>query len=254
MIKNMRLTLILAYFHMRSRYRKTWAGFIWVIASPIITFIVQAFIFKGILKINIKDYPFFLLTGLMPWFFISQCFNSSTSCLVNSRDLLLGVRVHPSLIVGTQVLDQFFNFLFAFAITLAIIIFNSSLNIDFAIIFLLLPSVLILYLFVYYSVLLLSFWHVFYRDIQYIVQFVMNLAFFITPIFYSSSFVMKKYQWIVIINPFVPFIKIFQDLLYSFDFNNWLLNFTESLGIVALIFLLLFISYKKRLRDFYINI
>ena len=156
---------------MRARYRKTWAGFIWVIASPVITFIVQAFIFKSILKLNISEYPFYLLTGLMPWFFISQSFNATTSCLVNARELLLGVRVNPLTIVGTQILDQFFNFLVVFFLILTFLFFTSSLNLNIVKILLLVPSVIMLFAFVFFSVFVLSFWHVFYRDIQFVVQF-----------------------------------------------------------------------------------
>ncbi len=254
MKEKIRLILVLAYFHMRSRYRKTWAGFIWVIASPILTFIVQALIFKSILKITIQDYPFFLLTGLMPWFFISQSFNSITSCLVNSRDMLLGVKIHPILIVGTQVIDQFFNFLVAFAVILVALFLSHSLDLSAAKILLILPSVLILFLFVFSSVSLLAFWHAFYRDIQFIVQFLMNLTFFITPIFYSGDLIAPKYQWIISINPFTPFVKIFQNSLYNYNLNEWLINFSKALVIVLIVFILTSLSYLKKQKEFYINV
>ena len=254
MKEKLRLIFILAYYHMRARYRKTWAGFIWVIASPIITFIIQAFIFKSILKINIKDYPFFLLTGLMPWFFISQSFNAVTSCLVHSRDMLLGVKIHPALLVGTQIVDQFFNFLVAFATILIVLFFTSSLDLSITKFLLLVPSVIVLFGFVFSSVLLLSFWHVFYRDIQFIVQFIMNLAFFITPIFYSLEFISEKNQWIVWANPFVPFVKMFHDSLYDLNVHSWLIYFSEASLIVVSISALVMISFKYKLRDFYINV
>ncbi len=254
MMQKFRLIFVLAYYHMRARYRKTWAGFIWVIASPIITFIVQAFIFKAILKINIEQYPFFLLTGLMPWFFISQSLNSTTSCFVHAREMLLGVKLHPAVIAGTQVVDQFFNFLVAFFIILTALFLAGSLDLSAMKILLIIPSVAILLAFVFASVLLLSFWHVFYRDIQFIVQFVVNLTFFITPIFYSRDFISEKYRWIVVVNPFAPFIKIFQDSLYSLNLRSWLINFSESIFIVIMIMALVVISFKNKLRDFYINV
>lgn len=253
-MQKLRLIFILAYYHMRARYRKTWAGFIWVIASPIITFVIQAFIFKSILKINMTNYPFFLLTGLMPWYFISQSFNSITGCLVSAREMLLGVKLHPALITGTQVVDQFFNFLVAFSSLLLVLFLSSSLDLSLTKIILLIPSIAILFGFVFSSVLLLSFWHVFYRDIQFVVQFVINLTFFITPIFYSQDLIFANNRWILIINPFVPFIRIFQDSLYSLNLKSWSIYFSESLVIVILISLLNLISFNMKLRDFYINV
>lgn len=254
MMDKFKLILTLAAFHTRSRYRKTWAGFIWVIANPIITFVIQAFIFRSILKLTIVDYPFFLLTGLMPWFFISQSFNSITSCLVNARDMLLGVRIHPVLISGVQVFDQFFNFLVAFLILMVSLLLMGYLHLSWFQLLLMIPSVLVLFGFVFSSILLLSFWHVFYRDIQFVVQFLMGLTFFITPIFYSEGLIPIHYRWILTINPFVPFIKLFQDSLYQLDLGSWMFYFIKSLFIVVLISCLSMISLKKKLRDFYINV
>jgi ABC-type polysaccharide/polyol phosphate export permease len=57
---------------MKFRYRKTFAGFIWVILNPIMMFVVQSLVFKRFLKIEIPDSFVFLLGGLLLWIFITQ--------------------------------------------------------------------------------------------------------------------------------------------------------------------------------------
>ena len=49
--------------NMKSRYRKTFAGFLWVVMSPILIYGVQSLVFKHFLKIDIPDYSLFLLGG-----------------------------------------------------------------------------------------------------------------------------------------------------------------------------------------------
>ena len=244
----------LTYFHMRARYRKTWAGLLWVISSPIITFLVQSLIFKEIFKFDIDRYPLYLLAGLLPWFFISQTLHSITSCLVLSREVLLAFKIQPFIIIASQVLDQFFSFLAAFAVIGVILIFPQINEYTFFRIFTIPLNLIMLLSFVMLLTSLLSFWHVFYRDVQFVVQFVIGLAFYITPIFYQSEMFPAEYKWILSLNFFIPFIKIFQISLYSWNMENWFVSFGHVVIVNILFLILIFVSFKRKMRDFYINV
>ena len=111
---------------MKARYRKTIAGFLWVILNPIILYLVQSVVFKKVLKIDIPDYTLFLLGGLLPWIFITNTLEMSIPYLYNSHNLLRGFRINPLLLVLSQVLDNFFNFLVAFVIILIPVFFLNS--------------------------------------------------------------------------------------------------------------------------------
>ena len=72
-LKNLlKQSVALTIANMKSRYRRTFAGFIWVIMNPILVFLIQNFVFRNILNIKIDHYVLFLLGGLLPWIFISQ--------------------------------------------------------------------------------------------------------------------------------------------------------------------------------------
>ncbi len=239
---------------MRSRYRKTIIGFFWVIAGPILTFLVQSIIFKEIFHLNISNYPLFLLSGLLPWFFINQTLNSVTSCLVLSRDVLLAFKINPLIIVSAQVIDQFVSFLAAFFF---IFIVTFTLSHDFfsilQIVILILNFLCLLY-FVLALTNLLSFWHVFYRDVVFVTQFLMGLIFYLTPIFYTRDFFPIKYSWILNLNFFIPYIRIFQDSIYQWNIVSWVTNFIYSMMINIFITLLIYLSYKNKIKVFYINV
>lgn len=253
-MKKIKKVLNLTYYHMRSRYRKTLAGFIWVILNPIINFSAQALVFKTILKINIENYPMFLLAGLLPWFFISQSITNLAGSLVASRELLLGFKLNPLIIISCQILDNFFNYLVAtlvIGITLFLMGYIVLTPLQVGLFFL--DSLMILP-FVFFTSALVSFLHVFYRDVQFVATFLMNLAFFLTPIFYTIDYVEEKYQWIFNLNIFYPMINLFQVSLHSFSVELWLKSFMTCFLIVIALGLLLHFLMKKKIKDFYINV
>ena len=239
---------------MRSRYRKTWAGFLWVIAGPILTFLVQSLIFQEIFKFKIEKYPVYLIAGLLPWFFISQALCSVTSCLVISREVLLAFKIRPIVIVASQVLDQFLSFLAAFIVIGVFIILPDIEKYSFLRLGSLILSMISLFYFVFILCSILSFWHVFYRDVLFVTQFLMGLVFYITPIFYSANSFPPKFIWLLDYNFFIPFVKIFQISIYSWNAHEWLGIFGIVMVLNAVMTLLLFLSLKFKMRDFYINL
>lgn len=248
----LRKAFYLTFFQIRARYRKTFAGFFWVIANPVVTFYVQALIFKHILKIELPSYSLFLLSGLLPWFFITQSLNMTASSLVNSRELLLSLKIHPLTIVGSQVLDQFINFIAAFFILLIFQI--GSLNLFSFVPILILVNLAVLMTFTFVVCLFISFWHVFYRDIQFVVQFVMGIIYFVTPIFYPRHLIPEAFQWIIDLNPFYPFIQLFQSTLFQLDLTLWSLSLLKCMTVILSLGALTQLSFKIKMRDFYINV
>lgn len=253
-MKRLERLLFLTYFQIRSKYRKTLAGFLWVIAYPIISFIVQAMVFDKILKLNISNYPAFLLAGFLPWVFINQSVISYASTLVNSREILLTFKVHPHYIIASNVLDNFLNYLLATFILIVSLAFMGMLSLNFLQLLLFLISALVLLGFTFLLTSLVSFLHVFYRDVQFVATFVMGLAFFVTPIFYTRDYLEQSYPWILKINLFYPVIGLFQNCLYTINLNEWKMHLVFALLVNLLLGILLYILFNKKMKDFYINV
>src|ERR1035437_5970491 len=68
--------------NLKSRYRKTFVGFLWVILNPLILYGVQSLVFMKFLKLQVPNYTLFLLSGLLPWVFIVQSVEMCTSLIV----------------------------------------------------------------------------------------------------------------------------------------------------------------------------
>lgn len=204
----------LTFANMKARYRKTMAGFIWVILNPIILYSVQSIVFRKILRIDVPDYALFLMGGLLPWIFITATLEMSIPYLYNSHNLLRGFRVNPFLLVLCQVLDNFFNFVVAFLIIVIPVSIMSPT--EHSAYYLLPLPIIVLLIGIAAIASLSSLMNVFYRDTKFVLTFVLNIMYFITPIFYPTEFVPTQYRWIIDINPLYYLVEAFRSAVYGF--------------------------------------
>lgn len=244
-----RQLISLTFANMKARYRKTIAGFIWVILNPIILYSVQSVVFRKILKIDVQDYALFLMGGLLPWIFITNTMEMSIPYLFSANNLLKGFRVNPFLLVLCQVTDNFFNFVVAFLIVLIPVTLMSA---DTGTAYYLLPLPIIVLLIAISAVSsMASLMNVFYRDTAFILSFVLNIMYFITPIFYPAEFVPAEYRWVIDFNPLYYLVEAFRSAVYGYHPAV----FWPALGkatLVSLGFALLsFLYWRKRKNDLY---
>ena len=214
--------------NMKSRYRKTVAGFIWVVMNPIMLYGAQSIAFRKFLRLDIPDFFTFLLSGLLPWIFIIQTVHMSTPLLVTQGSLLKSMKIHPLVILTSQILDNFVNFMFAFVILFIPICLREKT--DLTGLPLLPLGLLILIGGVIGLSWFLSILNIFYRDTNYVVSFVVSIMFFLTPIFYPLHYVPQKYRWMMNANPFYGLIRPIRSTLYQFSWDSLILEFMVGLS------------------------
>jgi ABC-type polysaccharide/polyol phosphate export permease len=202
---------VLAAASMRARYRKTIAGFFWVVSFPIASLSAQALVFGKFLNIRVENYFLFLIAGLIPWIFVVQTIEMCTPIFVNSGPLLKSISISPLVYLSAQFLDNAANFLAGFLLILAAyLIFFGQLPL----IALLLPLPMIsLAMGVFGISLLLATVQVFYRDTRFVIAFVLQMAYYLTPIFYPIKFVPEGLRGMIALNPLYHLVLPFQMLL-----------------------------------------
>src|SRR5690606_4851573 len=92
---DLRRTAILTSASMRTRYRNSILGFAWVILNPLILMSAQAYVFVGVLKIEMDNYVLYLMSGLLPWIFLSQTLEMTATLYVFQGSLLKSLNLHP---------------------------------------------------------------------------------------------------------------------------------------------------------------
>jgi ABC-type polysaccharide/polyol phosphate export permease len=231
--------------NLKTRYRGTWSGALWVFLNPMLMFGAQSYAFHFILKINVEKYPLFLLTGLLPWTFISSSVEMSTSSLVAHGRFLKSFPVSPVVIIFSQIVDNFINYVASFIVILVPI----ALWLDWPVsnLVLMLPGFLSLFIFVISFCYLAAAMNVFFRDTRFVLSFVMQITFYITPIFYPPQLIPEAFLWIKDWNIFYLVIHPFQSVYSEFTwayYGEALLR-SYSVSLLTLLVSTLFWRYKR---------
>lgn len=215
--------------NLKSRYRKTIAGFIWVVMNPIIMFSVQSLVFRKFLKLEMPNYMMFLLSGLLPWIFISQSLEMCTGLFVNSGRVIKAFSVHPLVFLASQLIDNLINFIAAFTLVFIPLAVSQPTNI---IGLLLLPiCMLVLGAGALGMAWVFATLHCLLRDTRFVVTFVLSIGFFLTPVFYPREYVPEEMRFMVDINPIHRLIDPFRHSIYRFD----AVAFGHSIGVAILV-------------------
>ena len=171
----------------KARYKNSLFGILWSLLNPLGLMVVFTILFT-ILGRNggNRQYPVFILVGIMPWQFFTGALMSGTVSIVGSTPLVKKVYFPRELLPLSSLLSNLVNFLLAFVVLVAFLfIFDLGLTVH----ALWVPVILLTQLiFTLGLILLLCTFTVFYRDLLLVLNVVLTAWFFLTPIFYSFDF------------------------------------------------------------------
>lgn len=234
------------------RYKSTFFGFMWALFTPLIQLLVLVIVFSLFFKVNLNNYPVFLMAGLFPWNFFQISLNNATKSLIDNRYLLKNTSFPRSLIPLSVIASELFVFLLSFIPILTILIVSLSLLNH----VLWLPNFALLFLALLLEILLLigitlstSALEVNYRDIAHLVQTVLPVWFYLTPIIYPLSFVPRNIYFLYILNPMVGIINLFQ-FSFSRVVNLQIEVVLFSIFIIFLTMIIGMLIFKTKQKDF----
>lgn len=210
------------------RYQGSFLGYLWSLVRPLSLFIVLYTVFAHFLKMggSIPNYASYLLVGILVWSFFSEATSNALGSLVDRGDLMRKVKVPRYSIVLVAVLSAATSFCINLLVVLAVILAVGVHPQVSAII--VLPVVLLELLVITTCMgLALSVLYVKYRDIKYIWELLLQVAFYATPIIYALSRIPEAYHVIMSLNPMM---QIIQDIRYVLVTNQSVTSW-ETLGL-----------------------
>jgi len=98
------LITVLTQKEMKVRYKSSFLGYIWSIANPLAFAFVFFIAFKVVMKIQMKDYTLFLITGLFPWQWFSNSVNMSSGMFLGNASIIKKVNFPRNIIPLAMVL------------------------------------------------------------------------------------------------------------------------------------------------------
>lgn len=204
------LIYFLTWRDIKVRYKQTTVGVAWAVLQPLAMMLVFTFFFGRLARIPSDGipYPLFAYTALLPWQLFSRTITESTNSLIVDQRLITRVYFPRIIIPLATVLAAIVDFLIASVLLIALMLFYGVT-----------PGAAVLWIPFFVLLMLVTssgigFWlsslNVEYRDVRYIVPFLNQLWFFLTPIVYPSSLVPEKWQFLYGLNPMVGVVEGFR--------------------------------------------
>jgi len=211
------LVYFLTWRDIKVRYKQTLLGGAWAIIQPFFTMVIFSIFFgklAGVSSGNVP-YPIFSYAALVPWTFFANGLTQSTTSLVGSSNLIQKVYFPRMVIPISAVLSGIIDFILAFIVLLGMMAFYGIVPTS-AIAWL--PLFLLLALVTALGVgLWLTAMNVQFRDIRYVVPFVVQAWLFASPVAYSSNLLKEPWKTLYGINPMAGVIEGFRWALLGAD-------------------------------------
>jgi len=214
---NLQLLRLLIQQELTLRYKRSVIGIGWTLLNPMLTsfvlWIVFSFLFAGKLQTGQQFAPY-LMAGILLNTFFNQGLLQAANSIAANGGILTKVSVPPKIFALAAALAAFINFLIGLIpLTLVVYISGQSLSIF-------LPIVLLvgffLALFVAGVGLALSVIFIRFDDAKNIINVLLLILLYLTPVFYPISILNEQMQQIVTLNPLTSFLDVFR---WSFSNN-----------------------------------
>ena len=234
------------------RYKQTVLGGLWAIIQPVFTMVVFTLFFGRLAKMPSDGipYPIFVYAGLLPWTYFANALSASGNSLVGSANLITKVYFPRLIIPASSSLAGLLDFFIAMLVLVAMMIYYHFVP---GVGILLFPILVGLTFLCAVGVgLWLSALNVQYRDIRYVIPFIIQLWMFVSPVIYPVSMVKEKYQWLMALNPMGGVINAYRASILGHLPIDWFL-----FGISTSIIFALFISglyYFRRMEKTFADV
>jgi lipopolysaccharide transport system permease protein len=192
------------------RYKQTLVGVLWVVLQPLLTMLVFTIFFGKLAKLPSQGlpYPVFYFAAVVPWMYFSTALLSATNVVVENQRVITKVFFPRLILPFSAVLSGLVDFAIGFIV---LIIFTISYGIRPTITTLLLPLFLLLAILTALGVgLWLSALNALYRDVRFLMAFIVQFWLLASPVAYPSSMVPERYRWLYGLNPMAGVIDGFR--------------------------------------------
>ena len=221
---------------LRGKYKRSFLGWSWSLVNPLSLAAVYTVVFVVIFKAQapvgepsgLKAFPLFLMTGLLPWSFLSNTITGATGSLTGNASLVNKVYFPREILVASSTLSWVVSLGIELAVLCVVLLAFGNNVLPW------LPVVAVLVvlqtIFVLGVGLALSVLNVYFRDVQHFMAILLQVWFYATPVIYPISFVQSyvdrhdpsfPVMLLYKANPMVAFVESYHRVLYDLRFPEW---------------------------------
>jgi lipopolysaccharide transport system permease protein len=192
------------------RYKQTAIGASWAVLQPFLTMLIFSLFFGRLAHIHSEGlpYPIFFYAALLPWMYFASALQGATNTIMENRRLISKVYFPRLALPLSAVLSGLVDFGISFLMFITMMIYY---RIHPSAAALWLPLFLLLAVLTGLGVgLWLSALNAIYRDVRYVLPFLVQFWMFASPVAYPSSLVPEKWRWLYGLNPMAGVIEGFR--------------------------------------------
>lgn len=189
----------------KTKYKRSILGVFWSFLNPLLTMLVQYFVFSNIFKSDVANFAAYLIIGTVMFNFFSEASGMALTSIVGNAALITKVYMPKYIYPLTRVISSLVNLTISLIPMLIVCIFTGvgfHRSVVLSLFFLGCLAVFSLGL-----GLLLSAAMVFFRDTQFLWGVFSMMWMYATPIFYPESILPDNLKFILQINPIYHFLK-----------------------------------------------
>jgi len=235
----------------RGKYKGSFLGILWSFVSPLLMTFVYALVFSYLMRgAEYEHYTTFLIIGILPWTWFTTSIAQGTYTILGNAGIIKKVYFPREILPISVVTSGLVNFLISCIIIALFLIFTGM---GFSIYLIYFPFIILTqYILTLGVILITSAINVYVRDLEYIINFLIQLLFYGTPILYSIELFKnapKVIYWLIKYNPMSVIISSYRDILY------WKkMEYLVPLGVVFLVSIALLVIgiciFKKLSKGF----
>ncbi len=195
---------------LKVRYKQTAIGAAWAVLQPFLTMVVFSLFFGTLARIpsNGLPYPVFYYSALLPWMYFAGALQNATNTMVEHQRVITKVYFPRLLLPLAAVVSGLVDLAIGFMVFLGMVLYY---GIKPGPAILLLPVFLLLAVLTALGVgLWLSALNAIYRDVRYVLPFLIQFWMFASPVAYPSSLVPQRWRWLYGLNPMAGVIEGFR--------------------------------------------
>jgi ABC-type polysaccharide/polyol phosphate export permease len=203
------LLVALAHKDFRVRYKRASLGILWSVALPVLQSAVMVFIFSRVGHFGNShfNYAGFVLSGMVPWLYVSTSLLNATTSIVDSSGLTDKVFFPRAILPLVSPASNLVSLGVSTAILLvALPIVGQPITLRFLLVF---PAIALLCAFTSALALGLGALYVYFRDVKFMVAAAMLLWIYVTPIVYPPSALKSAAPWLDF-NPLTGIVGLFE--------------------------------------------
>ena len=254
LVENKFILLGLAKNDFKAKFAKSFLGIIWAFMQPLVTLLVMWFAFQvGLRNLPVDNVPFivWLTPAYLAWSYFSDALVSETNSIVEYKYLLKQVHFRASIIPLVKIISASFVHITFFAfIIFVMLVYEIPLSVC---------NIQVIYYFFCMVILLaglgwlLSAVSVFVGDIGNVVNVIVQIGFWATPICWTDSEIKGVLKFIIQLNPMYYICQGYRD---SFINHVWFwekpLSFLIFWSIVCVI-LYGGVKFFRKLRPYFVD-